>query len=437
MTTVVAPPSVRAAGRPATSPSPALAPPAAIPLGFLAASGAGLAALGAGLVVAARTVAAVPTAPHVVAVAHLCMLGFLVTGVLGALHQFVPVVGGRRLRSNALAALTLAVWVPAVAGIVAGFALDVPGLVAVSGAAAFAALAAAGVNLSAPLAYGTGTPVTGLRWAVALLVATAGFGVVYAFDRQAGWFPLFPVRVLAHAHLGLLGALGLAYVAVAEKLWPMFLLAHRPGRGPGALAVRLLPAGVLVLVGGLLVRSTPAAIAGATVACAGLGAHLASLAGFIRHRRRKLELLHAFVLTGAVALVSAVVLGAASAFAPVGPLTRMHLAAAEIAGLAAWLGLAIVGHSHKIVPFISYTALRARGVSRNGRGGPLLFADLYDARLARVSYAAATAGFALLIAGLATAGPVLVAAAGALIVGCAVVTLLNLVTGPIRAGAWQ
>jgi hypothetical protein len=88
------------------------------------------------------------------------------------------------------------------------------------------------------------------------------------------------------------------------------------------------------------------------------------------------------------------------------------------------------------VPFISYTALRARGVSRNPRGGPLLFSDLYDGRVARVSYATATSGFALLVTGLAIAAAPLVALAGALLAACALVTLANLTAGPIRAGAW-
>ncbi|MEI2700350.1 MAG: hypothetical protein V9E94_19215, partial [Microthrixaceae bacterium] len=61
--------------------------------------------------------------------------------------------------------------------------------------------------------------------AVIYLVATAAFGVTYAFDRSNFWFELLSHRVLAHAHLGLIGWLGLAYVSVAEKLWPMFLLA--------------------------------------------------------------------------------------------------------------------------------------------------------------------------------------------------------------------
>ena len=90
-------------------------------------------------------------------------------------------------------------------------------------------------NLSGPLAgHDGGLPLTGLRLSVGFLVVTVVFGVVYAFDRQTGWFPLLPNRVLAHAHLGLLGWLGLTYVSVAEKLWPMFLLAHRPRARAGA-----------------------------------------------------------------------------------------------------------------------------------------------------------------------------------------------------------
>ena len=151
-----------------------------------------------------------------------------------------------------------------------------------------------GRNLSGPLsARGKGTTVLGLRLALGFLVLTAAFGVTYAFDRQASWFGLLPRRVLAHAHLGLLGWLGLAYVAVAEKLWPMFLLAHRPGSRTGDWAVRLLPTGAAVLAAGLLIPNKPVAVAGGLLAGAGLASHLASLAGVIRHRRRPLELLHA------------------------------------------------------------------------------------------------------------------------------------------------
>ena len=269
-------------------------PPAGVPLVFLAAAGVGLVGFGVALTLVASTAVVAPNAPAVVAAVHLGMLAFLSTAVLGAMHQFAPVIAARPLHSTRAAYATAAVFVPAVWTLALGFATGNPGVVSAGGAVAFCGIALAVWNLSGPLsARGKGTTVLGLRLALGFLVLTAAFGVTYAFDRQASWFGLLPRRVLAHAHLGLLGWLGLAYVAVAEKLWPMFLLAHRPGSRTGDWAVRLLPTGAAVLAAGLLIPNKPVAVAGGLLAGAGLASHLASLAGVIRHRRRPLELLHA------------------------------------------------------------------------------------------------------------------------------------------------
>jgi hypothetical protein len=408
------------------------APPPDVPLTFLAAAGVGLTVFGAAIAAAAGRAAVAPTAAPVVAAVHVCMLGFLATAVLGALHQFCPVIGGRPLRSVTAARVTAGLWIPAVATLVSGFATGHPAAVSTAGVTAFAALSLAAWNLSGPLSTrGRGAPLTGLRWAVGFLVATAGFGVVYAFDRHTGWFPLMPHRVLAHAHLGLLGALGLTYMAVAEKLWPMFLLAHPPGRSPGALTVRLVPAGVLLLVPGLLLSVGWLAIAGGILVAGGLAAHLAALAAFLRHRRRRLELLHGFVLAGAGALVVGAALGAAAGLLPVGPVWRSRLVSAEVAALAGWLGLAVIGHAHKIVPFISYTALRAGGVSQHPAGGPLMFTHLFDARLARAALGTSAGGFAALLCGLLAASPPVIAAGGAALTVTGALTTANLALGPL------
>src|SRR5512135_2360071 len=91
----------------------------------------------------------------------------------------------------------------------------------------------------------------------------------------------------------------------AEKLWPMFFLAHVPGRHrAGRLAVWLIPAGVALLSPGLLLSLGPLAWAGAVVLAAGLAAHLASLAAHVRHRRRQGGLHLAFVATAAGFLIA-------------------------------------------------------------------------------------------------------------------------------------
>ena len=309
-------------------------------------------------------------------------------------------------------------------------------LVSAGGGGAFCGIALAVWNLSGPLsARGKGTTVLGLRLALGFLVLTAAFGVTYAFDRQAFWFGLLPRRVLAHAHLGLLGWLGLAYVAVAEKLWPMFLLAHRPGAHTGDWAVRLLPAGALVLAAGLLIPNQPVAVAGGLLAGAGLASHLASLAGVIRHRRRPLELLHAFVLASAASLIVAAVAGGLAGLAPVSVVWRIRLTSVEVLALVGWLGLAIVGHAHKIVPFIAWSSLRARGVTTGPDGTPLLFAHLFHHPTARLTFATATTGVAAALAGAATGTAPLVRLGGVALAATGVLALANLGLGPRRVAA--
>ncbi|MHB8295358.1 MAG: hypothetical protein ACYDH5_12185 [Acidimicrobiales bacterium] len=365
---------------------------------------------------------------------HLFMLAFLTTGVLGALHQFAPVVSMRSLRSERVAWATLACVVAGAWGLPAGFALHANLVVAVAGAVLTGGFLLAAWNLSGPLsARGKGAPVTGLRWSVAALVATAGFGLTYAFDRTTGegWFKILERTVLAHAHLGLIGWLGLSYISVAEKLWPMFLLAHRPGKSPGRYAVRLVPAGVALVVTGLMVPIGAVVVAGGLVLAAGLAAHLASFAGLLRHRRRPLELLHAFVIGSACFLVAAGALAGVAGLAPLGEPLRSRLVSAEIAALAAWVGLALLGHAHKVVPFITWGVLRSNGITTAPDGKPLLFAHLFDARVAKGTWGLSVGGFAGAVVGLAAGAPAVVMVGGILLAVAGVAAVANLTSGPL------
>ncbi|MGH9068444.1 MAG: hypothetical protein ACRD0J_13295 [Acidimicrobiales bacterium] len=408
-------------------------PPPDVPLAFLGCSGLGLIATGAALMVLAAQSVAEPTADPVISVVHLGMLAFLSTAVLGALHQFAPVVSRRALRSVPVARASVVCFVVGAWGLAGSFALSDNRLLGAAGGVIAVAVVAIVWNLSGPLwARHGGTPVTGLRWSMVGLVGVVAFGATYVADRGAheAWFGLDPHLVLAHAHLGLLGFLGLAYVAVAEKLWPMFLLAHRPGPSPGRFAVRLVPAGLALLVAGLAAGVGPLATAGAVVVAAGLAAHLASFAGLVRHRRRPLELLHVFVITSAGALVVAGGLGAASAWAQVSSVTRAQLVGGEIAALAGWVTLALVGHAHKVVPFITWGILRRQGVRTGPSGRPLVFSDLYNPRVARVTYAAAVVGVGGAVAGLAGGVVALVLVGGAGLMATGALALVNLGLGP-------
>lgn len=424
-----------------TAPTPAAAggptamvPPASVPLGFLLAGAVGLVTFGLGAAYHSGVVVGAPRSPDALAVTHFAMLTFLTTAVLGAMHQFAPVVGLRPLRSIPVARVTFVTLVAAAWMLPAGFAHFPRALVIPGALVGVTAVCLAAWNLSGPLSSRQGgVPVVGLRLSVLYLLVTVTFGVVYAFDRNYGWFPLVEHRVLAHAHVGLLGWLGLTYISVAEKLWPMFLLAHRPKARSGAWAVGLVASGVAVLATGLLFAWSLVTVVGGVVVVAGLGAHLTSLAGAVKHRRRRLELLHAFLFVSAAFLVAGVVLGVVAGLAPVATTVRTHLVTAEVAALVAWLGLAVIGHSHKIVPFITFGRMRERGVRTNRSGGPLLFGDLFDHKVAVATLVVGATGFGLLVGGLAAGASVLVAVGGTSVGVAGIAAAFNLGLGPRRA----
>jgi hypothetical protein len=92
------------------------------------------------------------------------------------------------------------------------------------------------------------------------------------------------------------------------------------------------------------------------------------------------------------------------------------LAAAAVAAFGAWLLVALVGHAHKVVPFIVWSVLRGRGVAKLASGRPLAFGDLYDHRVAALSYGLLTGGLVALCVGLAGSEQPATALGGALLV---------------------
>jgi len=420
-------------GRPAGFPSGI--PPASVPLSFLAAASLGLVASGAALVWSRAYGVVDPTDDRVVGAAHFAMLATLSMGVLGAIHQFAPVITQRPLRSVWLSRATFLSWLAAAWLLPFGFAAQQELVVQTGGAFAALAVILLVVNVSAPLSVrGKGPPVAGLRLAIVGFIVTACYGIVYVIDRHGNWFDLSGHVVLAHAGVGLFAWLGLTYVSVAEKLWPMFLLAHVPGRRRSAwLAVWAVSSGALLLSPGLILGLLWLTWCGAAILGVGLGAHLFSLVMHIRYRRRKADLHLLFVITAAVWLV----VGAALALAAALTIGRhqhagVALVAAAVTAFSGWLLVALVGHAHKIVPFILWSALRRRGVDKKADGTRLMFADLYDHRWAGVVYGLVTAGVAAVCLGFAASISIAIAIGGGLFIVTGLCVAANLSITPIR-----
>lgn len=420
-------------GRPAGI--PAGVPPPSVPLSFLAAAAAGLVACGVAFVLARSVATLDPTDDRVVGAAHFAMLATLSMGVLGAIHQFTPVITQRPLRSVRLSRATFLSWLAGSWLLPIGFMSRHEIVVEIGGACAAVAVTLFVINVAAPLrARGKGAPTVGLRLAVIGFVVTACYGVVYVIDRRGSWFVLNGHVVLAHASVGLLAWLGLTYLSVSEKLWPMFMLSHVPGRRrSGWIAIWSVFVGVALLSPGLLLAIPALAVAGAAIVAVGLGAHLWSLATYIHHRRRPIDLHVVFVVTSALWLVTAAALGVTSAIlVHLGEHRDVAWTAATVVALGGWLLVALVGHAHKIVPFIAWSALRGRGVAKKADGTQLMFADLFNHRWATIDYALVNASVLALALGFVLASPNALALGGVLLVATALTTAGNLAWRPTR-----
>lgn len=410
-------------------------PPPSVPLSFVLAGGIGLIGFGVVTILVANNAIYTPMSEtRVVPAMHVGMLAFLTMTVLGAVHQFGPVVAMRPLRSPLIGRITMATMLLTAWLLPLAFMTRSKATMIVGATFGLVTVTLAAWNLSQALASTTGgVPIVGLRLSITYLVITVLFGVTYAFDLHWHWFQLLPHRVLAHAHLGLLGWLGLTYIGVAEKLWPMFLLSHRPSARSGAWAVGLVALGTAEFTQGLLFDVPAMTAIGALSLVGGFAAHLTSLAGAVKHRRRSLELLHAYLFVSAAFLVLACALGILAGVMDLSTVARTRLVAAEIASLAAWLSLAVIGHTHKIVPFITYTALRERGIRTTADGKPLMFGNLFNRRMGWMSLAIGTVGFLGIILGLLTTTGALVSIGGIALTLTGLITTANLVNGPLQA----
>ena len=350
---------------------------------------------------------------------HFAMLATLSMGVLGAMHQFIPVITQRPLRSVQISRATFLSWLVGAWLLPFGFATQREFVVEAGGAFAALAVTLLVVNVSVPLSVrGKGAPVTGLRLSIVGFVVTACYGVVYVIDRRGNWFDLSGHVVLAHATVGLFAWLGLTYVSVAEKLWPMFLLAHVPGRRRCGMACR---------VGGPQRRAPAFARAALRRGVVGVvrGGNLGRRPRCTPHLADD-----AHPTSPAEGRSAPAVRGhgcglANSWLCPCSGSTvdnratspcRYGIGGSSRGGILRFGCLWRSWATRTSLPFILWSALRGRGVEKKVDGTPLMFADLYDHRWAAIVCGIVTAGNAAVCLGFAARPRFVIAIGGGLFV---------------------
>ena len=220
---------------------------------------------------------------------HLAMLGAATNAIVVWSEHFTAALlhapaAGERAALARLAALNLAV-VAVLGGVRAGH----PALAAAGAGLLAAVVGVHAAGLTGRLRRGLGGPLGGTVWfyaaAGAALLAGAGLGVLLAGGAAGSPDATRAVR-LAHAHLNLLGWVGLTVLGTQFTLWPAVL---RTRMAPGLAAAvrwsfRLCVAGLALLAAGLLTRQRLVATMGLAGYTAGAGVALDPFARTLARR---------------------------------------------------------------------------------------------------------------------------------------------------------
>ncbi len=373
-------------------------------------------------------------APWSLVAVHLVTIGWLSVLMLGALHQFLPVIAARPLASDRLALAALGLIEAGLAAMIAGFlalgGLGVPvALLPLGGSAVLAGFLCAAGNLgwtlrgTSPLPLPARFVVAALGFLALTALLGIGFGCAFAVPAPPDWLAALLAQGLAlHLLAGIGGWFALTAVGVSYKLLPMFMLAEEE-RGRLGTSILWLMVGGLVLAwcAGLIAvladgRGHLAAEAGEAIFAAGLTLYLWDIRLLFRQRlRRGLELNS---ITAAFSLAFlALVLAGLVAVRFVRGAEAVVAAPLLLLALLGWLSLLGLGQLYKIVPFMSWLE---RYAPRLGRGPVPRVQDLVSEGRARPWFAVFALG-ALACAAAATIG-----SAGAARIGAALLLVSTL-----------
>ena len=419
--------------------SPAAGPPFDVVAPFFVAAPLGL--VGGGVILAGAgddTLLAV-NAPRLVAATHALVLGWLTLSIMGALYQLGPAVLGGRIRWPRLLRVQFWIHVISVAVFVPSFAAwDITWVSAAAVGMIVSFILFLIAAFPAVAAFQRGSlPRAFVSVALVFLLGAGSVGITYAGTLEHLWFPVTLGRLSGHAHLGLLGWLGLVLMGVSYQVVPMFnLVKERPPRmGWAALWITSAAASV----GSVTLMADPSMEVRVLVAVAmavGPALWAWDMLSMLNARfRRKLDIQGRATYVSLGFLAAAVVVGilaAVGAEAAPGNEPGRLLFAYGALGIGGWAGVTLIGNSYKVVPFLTWYH-RYRQLAGTQRV-PMV-GDLYDPRLAHLILAVHVLGVVLVAAGALAAQLVLVHAGGVLLAASGAGLFVSLLSITVRRPA--
>ncbi len=307
-------------------------------------------------------------APATLATVHLVTIGWLTLLMLGVLHQFIPVIGAKRLHSQAASGVTFWLVAGGLVLLVLGF-LSMPSLLLpIGGTLVLAGVLIAVWNLGVTLAASRPLRLPALYVTASLcfLTLTVLLGVSFAVAltlpevfAPATIGALLTRGIALHLLGGIGGWFGLTAMGVADRLLAMFALAPEDRGRARHWAFWLVSVGIgASWLAGLILTLMPSPVV-QDIGMLGWGALFIGVALYLfdmrelfrRRRRRELE---ANAVFGRVSLWALGVAAAMTAFAGVLSQFASLAPALVYALLVGWLSGLALSQLYKIVPFLTW-----------------------------------------------------------------------------------
>jgi len=338
--------------------------------------------------------------PHLIAITHLFVLGFICSIVMGAMYQLVPVTLETQLFSERLVKWQFVAHVTGVTGMVWAFwnfNFDLVGL--------FGALFTGGAglfvfNLACTLARAKKWNAIkfGISSALFWLSSTVAAGLVVTAAKHWPLLTFQPLAAMhAHAHLGVVGVFIMMIVTVSYKLVPMFTLGELQSERRARWSIIILNAGLLGTFITVLIQS-PLKPVFAILTTVGFGLYGWEMVAILRARnRRTLDWGMRYFLTALALLLPLCIIALVLSW-PALPLTAFTMQLENIYGLlalAGLVGLAILGMLYKIVPFLVWFHSYSRHI---GRAKIPALGEMYSVPLQVAGYWSFLAGLGVLCA---------------------------------------
>ncbi len=334
--------------------------------------------------------------PWVLVGVHLTTIGFLSLLMLGALHQFVPVLTETELANQPASGLTLGCVVVGLSGMILGFlalgqktpgvilwALPIGGTLVVIGV--IVALLNLGVTLKRawPWTLSAWLVATGLAYLLLTVLAGLTFALSFADPRlfPPSWHAVLSGRGLAaHVMGGVGGWLTLTAMGVSYKLLAMFTLSDEHRRVAGWLAYGFTAVGIFVVWLSRWIQANRWSEGAWLLVLVGLALYLWDMRDLYRRRRRRqLELNSRYAIIAFLFLATLLLVGLLVRPTAMQP---MDLGLTFWA-LYGWLGGLALTQLYKIVPFLTWLD---RYGKRMGTGKIPRVQDLVDEDRDRYAY---------------------------------------------------